>query len=173
MRTLATLEVEATTEGSQRALQAPAALPYCTHVCTGFYGKAKDIDLVESEKVLRAALDSGSTLLNTADFYTGFEPGAEVSQNIRFIGERLWKFLRLLYVVPGMTCLAIKAYLRLQRDAEGKQNNNMADAKLQVTTAEYVSVLTMGATSFLLIYAQCCIQTFHLQPCRKCHEKLP
>ena len=59
------------------------------HDCAGFYGKTKDIDLVESEKVLRAALDSGLTLLNTADFYTGFEPGAEVSGNIKLIGEAL------------------------------------------------------------------------------------
>ena len=53
----------------------------------GFYGTSKDIDLAESEKVLRAALDSGMTLLNTADFYTGFGHGEEVSANLKLIGK--------------------------------------------------------------------------------------
>ena len=43
----------------------------------GFYGGGQD--LAESEKVLRAALDSGITLINTADFYTGVAEGDEVS----------------------------------------------------------------------------------------------
>jgi len=43
----------------------------------GFYGSGQD--LVESEKVLRAALDSGITLINTADFYTGVAEGEDVS----------------------------------------------------------------------------------------------
>ena len=55
---------------------------------TGFYGTSKDIDLAESEKVLRAAIDAGMTLLNTADFYTGFGPGEEVSGNLKLIGEQ-------------------------------------------------------------------------------------
>ena len=43
--------------------------------------------MVESEKVLRAALDAGQTLLNTADFYTGFGPEDEISQNLKLIGK--------------------------------------------------------------------------------------
>ena len=57
----------------------------------GFYGTSKDIDLAESEKVLRAALDSGMTLLNTADFYTGFGPEEEVSANLKLIGKAYLK----------------------------------------------------------------------------------
>ena len=56
----------------------------------GFYGTSKDIDLAESEKVLRAAIDSGMTLLNTADFYTGFGPDEEVSANLKLIGEAVF-----------------------------------------------------------------------------------
>ena len=58
-----------------------------TCLTAGFYGSSKDIDMAESEKVLRAAINSGMTLLNTADFYTGFGPGEEVSANIKLIGE--------------------------------------------------------------------------------------
>ena len=64
-----------------------SAQPTKTMSYAGFYGKTKDIDLAESEKVLRAALDTGMRLVNTADFYTGFEAGDEVSGNIKLLGQ--------------------------------------------------------------------------------------
>lgn len=59
----------------------------CMSLTPGFYGTSKDIDMAESEKVLRAAIDSGMTLANTADFYSTFEEGGEVSENIKLIGR--------------------------------------------------------------------------------------
>ena len=53
----------------------------------GFYGGSKENDFSESEAVLRKALESGSTLLSTADCYTGFAAGEEPCGNLKFIGK--------------------------------------------------------------------------------------
>ena len=57
------------------------------NLCAGFYGGSKENDFSESEAVLRKALESGSTLLSTADCYTGFAAGEELCGNLKFIGE--------------------------------------------------------------------------------------
>lgn len=84
------LVVAGTSNAAIHTMQAPNSrtqLSLSSRQLAGFYGSSKDIDMVESEKVMRAALDSGMTLLNTADFYTGFAPGEEVSGNIKLIGK--------------------------------------------------------------------------------------
>lgn len=49
----------------------------------GMYGE--NVDVTETEKTLRKALDSGVTLINTADFYTSMSSG-ELHQNLKLIG---------------------------------------------------------------------------------------
>ena len=55
----------------------------------GFYGD--NVDVTETEKTLRKALDLGVTLLNTADFYTSMTSGATY-ENIKLIGVCLLAF---------------------------------------------------------------------------------
>ena len=58
----------------------------CMSLTPGFYGE--DMDITETEKTLRKALDLGVTLLDTADFYTSMTSG-ELYQNIKLIGACL------------------------------------------------------------------------------------
>ena len=61
----------------------------CMSLTSGFYGD--NVDVTETEKTLRKALDLGVTLLNTADFYTSMTSGATY-ENIKLIGVCLLAF---------------------------------------------------------------------------------
>ena len=59
----------------------------CMSLTPGMYGE--DMNVTETEKTLRRALDLGVTLLDTADFYTSMKSG-ELHQNIKLIGASLF-----------------------------------------------------------------------------------
>jgi len=109
----------------------------------GFYGSGQD--LVESEKVLRAALDSGITLINTADFYTGVAEGEDVSANIKLIGKVLKDYPREKVVVvmkwgPWITPGATPPF---SADLSPAQCKKRVDDALKILGTDYIDVLVL------------------------------
>lgn len=116
----------------------------CMSLTPGFYGTSKDIDLAESEKVLRAAIDSGMTLLNTADFYTGFGPDEEVSANIKLIGKVIKDYPRDSVVVAmkwGPWIEPGKGFAPL--DMAPQACKERVDKALKILGTDYIDILTL------------------------------
>jgi len=114
----------------------------CMSLTPGFLGGGQDPAV--SEKVLRKALDSGITVLNTADFYTGWDEGDEVSGNIRLIGKVIADYPRKSVVISmkfGVWVEPGKGFGPVDLSPETCKNR-VADA-LKVMGLDYIDILIL------------------------------